>query len=83
MALFVTILEPRGHTRNRGRQKTRWRDDLDKFKKHWHREARLDRQRCRQMERTMSNNGSLTAEEEDFWIERLRSCVNRLSPVSY
>ena len=39
----LTTWEPRGqypgHTRNRGRQKTRWRDDLDKLKKHWHRQA--------------------------------------------
>ena len=32
----LTTWQPRGHTRNRGRQKTRWRDDLDKFKKFWH-----------------------------------------------
>jgi len=39
----LTFWQPRGHTRNRGRQKTRWRDDLDKFHKHWPREARRDR----------------------------------------
>ena len=38
----LTTWQPRGHKRNRGRQKTRWRDDLDKFNKHWQRDA-LDR----------------------------------------
>jgi len=35
----LTTWQPRGHTRNRGRQKTRWRDDLDAFRKFWHRDA--------------------------------------------
>ena len=35
----LTTWQPRGYTRNRGRQKTRWRDDLDKFKKFWHQYA--------------------------------------------
>ena len=35
----TTFWTPRGYTRNRGRQKTRWRDDLDQHKRQWHREA--------------------------------------------
>ena len=35
----LTTWQPRGHTRNRGHQKTRWRDDLDKFKKLWHQDV--------------------------------------------
>ena len=30
----LTFWQPRGHTRNKGRPKFRWRDDLDKFRKH-------------------------------------------------
>ena len=44
----LTFWQPRGHTRNKGRPKFRWRDDLDKFCKHWHRDA-SDRLRWRQM----------------------------------
>ena len=44
----LTFWQPRGHTRNKGRPKFRWRDDLDKFRKHWHRDA-SDRLRWRQM----------------------------------
>ena len=44
----LTFWQPRGHTRNKGRRKFRWRDDLDKFRKHWHRDA-SDRLRWRQM----------------------------------
>jgi len=44
----ITNWTPRGHTRNRGRQKTRWRDDLDKFQNHWHRTAQ-DRTSWRNM----------------------------------
>ena len=44
----LTFWQPRGHTRNKGRPKFRWRDDLDKFRKHWHRDT-SDRLRWRQM----------------------------------
>ena len=44
----LTFWQPRDHTRNKGRPKFRWRDDLDKFRKHWHRDA-SDRLRWRQM----------------------------------
>ena len=44
----LTFWQLRGHTRNKGRPKFRWRDDLDKFRKHWHRDA-SDRLRWRQM----------------------------------
>ena len=44
----LTFWQPRGHTRNKGRPKFRWRDDLDKFRKHWHRDA-SDRLRWRQI----------------------------------
>ena len=44
----LTFWQPSGHTRNKGRPKFRWRDDLDKFRKHWHRDA-SDRLRWRQM----------------------------------
>ena len=44
----LTFWQPRGHTQNKGRPKFRWRDDLDKFCKHWHRDA-SDRLRWRQM----------------------------------
>ena len=44
----LTFWQPRGQTRNEGRPKFRWRDDLDKFRKHWHRDA-SDRLRWRQM----------------------------------
>ena len=44
----LTFWQPRGHTRNKGRPKFRWRDDLDKFRKHWHSDA-SDRLRWRQM----------------------------------
>ena len=44
----LTFWQPRGHTRNKGRPKFRWRDDLDKFRKHWHRDE-SDRLRWRQM----------------------------------
>ena len=44
----LTFWQPRGHTRNKGRPKFRWRDDLDKFRKHWHRDV-SDRLRWRQM----------------------------------
>lgn len=30
----VSLWTPRGHTRDRGRQKMRWRDDLDTFQMH-------------------------------------------------
>ena len=36
----TTFWTPRGYTRNRGRQKTRWRDDLDQHKRQWHRTAK-------------------------------------------
>ena len=32
----LTQWTPRGHKRKRGRQKTRWRDDLDQFANEWH-----------------------------------------------
>ena len=32
----ITFWTPRGHTGNRGRPRTRWRDDLESF---WHRVA--------------------------------------------
>ena len=32
----ITFWTPRGHTRNRGRPRTRWRNDLDSFLKLWH-----------------------------------------------
>ena len=35
----ITFWTPRGHTRNRGIPRTRWRDDLDSFLRHWHRAA--------------------------------------------
>ena len=35
----LNFWQPRGHTRNKGRPKFRWRDDLDKFRKYWHRDA--------------------------------------------
>ena len=35
----ITFWTPRGHTTNRGRPRTRWRDDLDSFLKHWRRVA--------------------------------------------
>ena len=44
----LTFWQPRGHTRNKGRPKFQWRDDLDKFRKHWHRDT-SDRLRWRQM----------------------------------
>ena len=44
----LTFWQPRGHTRNKGRPKFWWRDDLDKFCKHWHWDA-SDRLRWRQM----------------------------------
>ena len=44
----LTFWQSRGHTTNKGRPKFRWRDDLDKFRKHWHRDA-SDRLRWRQM----------------------------------
>ena len=34
-----TFWTPRGHKRNRGRPKTRWRDDLDQHQRQWHRTA--------------------------------------------
>ena len=35
----TTFWTPRGYTRNRGRQKTRWRDDLEQHQQLWHRTA--------------------------------------------
>ena len=36
---LVTFWTPQGHTGNQGRPRTRWRDDLESFVKHWHRTA--------------------------------------------
>ena len=44
----VTQWTPRGHTRGRGRPRTRWRDDLEKTQRHWQRLAQ-DRRRWRVM----------------------------------
>ena len=38
--MFYMSLGWRGHTRNRGRPRTRWRDDFDSFLKYWHRSKR-------------------------------------------
>ena len=35
----TTFWTPRGYARNRGRQKTRWRDDLEQHQQQWHRAA--------------------------------------------
>ena len=35
----LTTWIPRDHMRNRGRQNVRWRDELDKFRKYWLRDA--------------------------------------------
>ena len=32
----IMFWTPQGHTRNQGRPRTRWRDDLDSFLKYWH-----------------------------------------------
>ena len=45
---FSSAFDTIDHTRNKGRPKFRWRDDLDKFRKHWHRDA-SDRLRWRQL----------------------------------
>ena len=44
----ITNWTPRSYKRSRGRQKTRWRDDLDKTEKNWHRTAQ-DRQRWKEL----------------------------------
>ena len=44
----ITDWTPRGYTRKQGRQKTRWRDDLDSFNKRWSRIA-ADRKRWREL----------------------------------
>ena len=63
----LTFWQPRGHTRNKGRPKFRWRDDLDKFRKHWHRDAsdRTDR------ERPTSNYGPSKADQIQIQIQSL------------
>ena len=35
----ATFWTPRGYKRNRGRPKTRWRDDLDQHQRRWHQAA--------------------------------------------
>ena len=35
----ATVWTPRGYKRNRGRPKTRWRDDLDQHQRRWHQAA--------------------------------------------
>ena len=35
----ITFWTPQGYTRNQERPRTRWRDDLESFVKHWHRVA--------------------------------------------
>ena len=35
----ITFWTPQGHTGNQGRPRTRWRDNLESFVKHWHRIA--------------------------------------------
>ena len=44
----VTVWTPIGYTRSRGRPKTRWRDDIEKLDKYWHRSAQ-DRNKWREM----------------------------------
>ena len=82
----LTTWQPRGHTRNRGRQKTRWRDDLDKFKNSGIKTC-MTGEGGESWERPTSNNGPIKAERKEnrkkqSWrceeVKSVQSCIAEL-----
>ena len=77
----ITFWMPHGHTRNWGRPRIRWRDNLDGFGKHWHHVTQnVVQWRSVRKAYIQQYNGHSTAETDHCVIERFSYDLEKWFP---